>query len=128
MDNAGTIIAIGVIAVLITIGIFSAFKHFKGKGGCCGGGSREIEEKPKTLSEPIIMTKLMRIEGMHCTNCKNTIERRLNRLDGVLCQVDLKTSVAEIQLCREISDKELSFIIAQLDFNVTEITTIGATE
>lgn len=126
MDNTGTILIIAVIAVIIIIGIISSLKHFKGKGGCCGGGGGEIQEKPKTLSEPVIMTKLMRIEGMHCINCKNSIERRLNRLDGVLCHADHETGTAEIRLSREISDKELSFILAQLDFNVTEIITTEA--
>ena len=125
MDNIGTIAIIAVIAAILLIAVFSALKHFKGKGGCCGGGGGEIAEEKKTLTEPIIMTKLLRIDGMHCINCKNSIERRLNRLDGVLCEVNLETGTAEVKLSREISDKELSFIIAQLDFTVTEIVTTG---
>ena len=124
MDNIGTII-IAVIAAIIIGGIISALRHFKGEGGCCGGGGGEISDEKKSLSDPIISTKLIRIEGMHCENCKKSIERRLNRLDGVLCKVNLETGTAEIKLSREISDKELSFIIAQLDFTVAEIITTG---
>ncbi|MBQ6806857.1 MAG: hypothetical protein IJO97_05440 [Lachnospiraceae bacterium] len=36
MENA---IIIGIVVVLILIGIRSGIKHFKGEGGCCGGGS-----------------------------------------------------------------------------------------
>lgn len=125
MDNIGTIAIIAVIAAILIIAVISALKHFKGKGGCCGGGGGEIAEDKKTLSEPIIMTKLLKIDNMHCVNCKNSIERRLNRLDGVLCEVNLEAGTAEVKLSREISDKELLFIIAQLDFTVTEIITTG---
>jgi len=125
MDNTGTIAVIAVIAAILIIAVVSALKHFNGKGGCCGGGGGEIAEDKKILTDPIIMTKLLRIQGMHCENCKKTIERRLNRLEGVLCEVNLETGTAEIKLAREISDKELSFIIAQLDFTVTEIITTG---
>jgi len=125
MDNTGTIAVIAVIAAILIIAVVSALKHFNGKGGCCGGGGGEIAEDKKILTDPIIMTKLLRIQGMHCENCKKSIERRLNRLEGVLCEVNLETGTAEIKLAREISDKELSFIIAQLDFTVTEIITTG---
>jgi len=125
MDNTGTIAVIAVIAAILIIAVVSALKHFNGKGGCCGGGGGEIAEDKKILTDPIIMTKLLRIQGMHCENCKKAIERRLNRLEGVLCEVNLETGTAEIKLAREISDKELSFIIAQLDFTVTEIITTG---
>lgn len=32
-------VIIGILIILIIIGIRSGVKHFKGEGGCCGGGS-----------------------------------------------------------------------------------------
>ena len=32
-------VIVGILIILIVIGIRSSVKHFKGEGGCCGGGS-----------------------------------------------------------------------------------------
>ena len=46
MEN---IIIIGVIIILLVVGLRSTKKHFKGEGGCCGGGSKPIEVPEKKL-------------------------------------------------------------------------------
>ena len=47
MEN---VIIFGIIAVLILIEIRSGVKHFKGEGGCCGGGST-VKTKRKKLKK-----------------------------------------------------------------------------
>ena len=42
MENC---IIIGIIAVIVVIGIIYTVKHFKGEGGCCGGGSYKPKKK-----------------------------------------------------------------------------------
>ena len=117
----GTAIIIGILAVIVVIAVISSVKHMKGEGGCCGGGG-DPEEK-KILDNPVIAVKTVDIEGMHCENCKNSIERSVNKIDGASCQVNLKKKQATIEVDREIDDADIRIAIERLDFKVTGITT-----
>lgn len=83
------LIIIAIILVLVVYGAMATMKHFKGQGGCCGGGGNTIREN-KQLDGPKLGEKEIKIEGMHCENCQNRVERFVNRLDGVVCKVNLK--------------------------------------
>ena len=115
----GTAIIIGILAVIVVIAVISSVKHMKGEGGC---GDTVAEEK-KILDNPVIAVKTVDIEGMHCENCKNSIERSVNKIDGASCQVNLKKKQATIEVDREIDDADIRIAIERLDFKVTGITT-----
>ena len=119
----GTAIIIGILAIIVVIAVISSVKHMKGEGGCCGGGGNTVAEEKKTLDNPVIAVKTVDIEGMHCENCKNIIERSVNKIDGASCQVNLKKKQATIEVDREIDDADIRIAIERLDFKVTGITT-----
>lgn len=122
--NMSTIIVIAVLAVIAFFAIRSSLKHFKGQGGCCGGGdSIPTKAEAKTLENQAIGKKVIRIEGMHCENCKNAVERQINRIDGAACQVDLKKKEAVVLFDRELSDNLLRFTIESMDYKVLDIQT-----
>ena len=75
-----TIIIIAVLIVIVAAAVISSKKHFKGEGGCCGGGSDSVPSQDKKLTEPKIGEKHVYIEGMHCNNCKNSIENAINTM------------------------------------------------
>lgn len=114
MEN---VVIIAILAVCIVVGIFSSIKHFKGEGGCCGGGSGSLREKKK-LDAPQIGEIVFQVEGMHCENCQNRIERAINKLDGVACTVNIKKKTATIVYSKEVDETELKNIIEDLDFQV----------
>ena len=118
----GTAIIIGILAIIVVIAVISSVKHMKGEGGCCGGGGDTVAEEKK-LDNPVIAVKTVDIEGMHCENCKNSIERSVNKIDGASCQVNLKKKQATIEVDREIDDADIRIAIERLDFKVTGITT-----
>ena len=45
-----------ILAVILIVAIYFSVKHFKGNGGCCGGGG-EIREKPNKLTAPKVAEK-----------------------------------------------------------------------
>ena len=108
----GTAIIIGILAIIVVIAVISSVKHMKG-----------VAEEKKTLDNPVIAVKTVDIEGMHCENCKNSIERSVNKIDGASCQVNLKKKQATIEVDREIDDADIRIAIERLDFKVTGITT-----
>ena len=119
----GTVIIIVILAIIVAIGIISSVKHMKGEGGCCGGGGGTVAEEKKVLDNPVIAVKTVDIEGMHCENCKNSIERSVNKLEGASCQVNLKKKQATVEVDREIDDADIRIAIERLDFKVIGITT-----
>ena len=64
----------GILIILIIIGIRSSVKHFKGEGGCCGGGS-SVKVKRKKLKQ-VVKQRTVIIEGMTCEHCKARVESR----------------------------------------------------
>ncbi|MBP3238570.1 MAG: heavy-metal-associated domain-containing protein [Lachnospiraceae bacterium] len=120
--NPGTAVVLGILIGFVVLAVKSSVKHLKGEGGCCGGGGSCSERpEPKELDGPVICKKIVKISGMHCENCRNSIERAVNKIDGASCRVDLKKGAAEVLLDREVSDEALRFAIERLDFKVQEI-------
>lgn len=115
----GDYIIVGIILLVIVVAILRVKKHFKG-GGCCGSGSTTIRDK-KTLTEPKLGEKILVIEGMHCVNCEIRVENALNRLDGVLCKVNLKKKIATVSYSKDISDEVLKETVESIGYTVTEI-------
>ena len=117
----GTAIIIGILAIIVVIAVISSVKHMKGEGGCCGGGGSEPKQKKKKLAGEVIATKIISIEGMHCENCKNTVEKYINQIDGASAQVNLKKNIAVVQLDRPVDDTDLRTAVARAGFTVAGI-------
>ena len=116
MDN---MIIIVVLLVILVLALLRMKKHFKG-GGCCGSGSNTIRSTKK-LTEPKIGEKVLTVEGMHCENCQARVENAVNRLDGVVCKVNLKKKTATVSYSTEVSDEALKNAIEKLGYKVTRI-------
>jgi copper chaperone CopZ len=58
---------------------------------------------------------------MHCENCKNRVERAINRIDGAAAKVDLKRKTAVVSLDRDVSDEEIRKAVEELDYKVVMI-------
>ena len=110
---------VGILLVIVVVAILRVKKHFSG-GGCCGSGSNTIRDK-KTLTEPKIGEKVLTVEGMHCENCEIRVENALNRLDGVVCKVNLKKKTAAVSYSAEVSDELLKQTVEKLGYKVTGI-------
>ena len=73
------------------------------------------------LTGDIIATKIVTIDGMHCENCKNSIEHQINRIDGASCEVNLKKKIATIQMDKPVDNDTIRRTIERLDFKVVDI-------
>lgn len=76
------VLIISIVIILIIVGIRSTVRHFRGEGGCCGGGS-SVKGKRKKLKQ-VVKQRTVVIDGMTCEHCKARVESRLNQLDGVV--------------------------------------------
>lgn len=116
MENA---IIISILLVVIVAAVLRAKKHFKG-GSCCGSGSNTIRSKKK-LTEPKLGEMTLTVEGMHCENCEIRVENALNRLEGVVCKVNLRKKTAVVSYSREVSGQLLRETVEKLGYQVTDI-------
>ena len=110
-----------IIGILIIVGFFalrSALKHFKGEGGCCGAGS---VPKQKKKIQDARFRRVLQIEGMHCENCRNSVEKAINELEGAAARVDLKKNTAEVVMEKEIPDDLLVRAVEKAGFQVKAI-------
>ena len=115
MEN---IIIIAVIAVIFIIGFSSTIKHFKGQGGCCGGGSTYISKKKL---DHVIAKKTVTIEGMTCENCVARATRYLNDIEGLSATVNLRRKQALVSWEKEISDETIIAAVEKAGYTVVSI-------
>lgn len=114
MEN---IVIIGVLAVIVVIGVVTGRKHFKGEGGCCGGGTyRENKKLPHVAGK-----KIARIEGMMCENCEARVERYINEIPGAACRASHKKNQAVVSYENTISDEAIRAAVEKAGYKVLEI-------
>lgn len=111
-------IIIGIIAVIIVIGVIYTIKHFKGEGGCCGGGS--YKPKKKKLKN-VLYQKTFKVEGMHCDHCKNRVEEVIGDMKGLAGTVNLKNGELTVSYAEDVADELIKARIERAGYTVTEI-------
>lgn len=115
----GDLVIILIVLVGLVFGVRATIKHMKGQGGCCGTSVPKATKK--TLKNKKAAEKIITIEGMHCQNCKNSVERQLNQIDGAAAKVNLKKQIATVSLEYMIDDEKLKAAIEKAGFSVTDI-------
>ena len=126
-----------VVAILLLLALRSAIRHYTGKGGgCCGcsGGSscgsdgnagargEDLSKKAVTAGTP---SKIMRIEGMHCANCKKSVEKALTAQNGVIrADADVDRGIARVFYENGVDDAKLQEAVEKEGFVVKNIETV----
>lgn len=118
MEN---VIIVAIILILVIVGMRSMGKHFKGEGGCCGGGSTPVEVPEKKLKN-VIAVKKMIVDGMTCDHCKAWMEKSINEIEGASAKVNLKKREVLVSMERDIPDEELRSAVIKAGYRVIEIS------
>ncbi|MBQ8249929.1 MAG: heavy-metal-associated domain-containing protein [Clostridia bacterium] len=111
-------IIIVIIAIIIVVAAGSAFKHLKGKRGCCGSG--DYKPKRKKLSG-VLYKKTFKIDGMHCDHCKARVEEIINDMSGLAGEVDLKKGELTVSYAEAADDELIKSRIEKSGYIVTAI-------
>ena len=105
-----------ILLIMVAFGIRETIKHFKGEGGCCGGGTSK--PKKKKLRNKIVRTYSFKIEGMHCGNCANAVTRAINDIDGAVAKVSLNKKMAIVSCDRELDAHAIEEAIRKRGYEV----------
>ena len=93
-----------IVIILLFIALKGSVKHFKGEGSCCKGGSSILKTGEKKLDGPVVSEKRIRVSGMHCENCAETVKRAIDSIDGASGSVDYRSGIAIVRTDRTIDD------------------------
>lgn len=114
------IIILGVLAIVVIFGLRSSMKHFRGEGGCCGGGSAPVKRQKKKLQH-VVAKRTLIIDGMVCGQCKNRVEKCINEIEGAAAKVNLSKKEAVVSLEKEISDEQIRNAVEKAGYKVRSI-------
>ena len=112
MEN---VIIIVIVVVAAAAGIRSTVRHFKGQGGCCGGGG--YRPGKKKLSK-VLYRKTFQVEGMHCEHCKNRVEEAVNDIKGVAGKVNLKKGELTVSYAEDVADELIKEKIQRAGYRI----------
>ena len=113
-----TVIICIVLALIIIFAVVNSAKHFRGEGGCCGGGS-DIKVKRETCN--VKETLVISIDGMTCKNCSMRIQNKLNEMDNVSADVNLHKKQAVVEIEDGVLQEDIKSAIERLGYTVTNI-------
>lgn len=94
-------IIIVILIVIIFFALRSTIKHFRGEGGCCGGGTYKARKKKLST---VIEKRTFAVEGMSCQHCVNKVMEAVNSIDGASGIVHLKRGIVVVSLEQPIDD------------------------
>lgn len=116
--NATDLVLYIILAVVLFFAGRSTWQRLAGTKTCCGTTKEKVP--PKKL-ENIIGTKTIHVKGMHCDNCRVSVTKALNALDGVSAKVTLSKEIAVVSYNRDVSNTELTEAIEDRGFEVASI-------
>ncbi|MCR5202616.1 MAG: heavy-metal-associated domain-containing protein [Lachnospiraceae bacterium] len=114
------LIIVAVLLIILIPAIKSTITHMKGEGSCCGGPKEKVPKKKIKGTPKKVYTVI--IEGMHCDNCKNRVEKHLNEIEGVVGKVKLSRNTAKVYVYDDTPESLIKETIENLDFKVTKIS------
>ncbi len=117
--NTQDLIIVVILLVILIPAIKTTITHMKGEGSCCGGPKEKVPKKKIPGTPKKVYT--VHIEGMHCTNCKNRIEKHLNEISDVVSKVNLSNNTARVSVYGDTKESTIKDTIESLDFKVTEM-------
>ena len=113
----GSYLIVGIIALIVAFAVFHSIKHFKGEGGCCGGGG--YKPKRKKL-RGIKYQRTFTVDGMHCAHCKSRVEEAVNDIKGVAGRVDLKKGKLTVFYAEAVPNEVIKAKIERAGYTVRE--------
>lgn len=117
-----TIIICAILIAICIIGLKSYKKRLT--SGCCGASSQKTVKKQRVKDRDkshYPYRKVLKIDGMMCSNCVNHVENSLNSLDGVWARVDLMEEKAEVYMKEPIAAERLKQAVADAGYRVYKV-------
>lgn len=114
----GDAIILILLAAAIVAGVLYSIRHFKGKGGCCGGG--DYKPRKKRLSH-VAGEKTFLVEGMHCAHCKARVEDAVNDIRGVAGRADWKKGLLTVSYMETFDEEQVRRRVERAGYRIIDM-------
>lgn len=117
-----TVIICAILVVICIVGLKSYEKRLT--SGCCGASSQKTVKKQKVRDRDLShypYRKILKIDGMMCSNCVNHVENSLNSLGGVWARVDLMEETADVYMKEPMDTERLKQAVADAGYRVYKV-------
>lgn len=111
-------IIVAILVVVLFFALRSSIRHFRGEGGCCGGGTYKARRKKLTA---VTGKKTVFVEGMSCQHCVNRVMEAVNSIDGASALVKLRKGMVIVSEEHPIDAEIIRKAIEKAGYQVTEI-------
>lgn len=100
MGTVANVVILAIIAVCVVFAARRAWRTISGKEDCCHGGAKAPKVKRARVADTdkanYPYATDVKIGGMTCEHCVNTVENAINGLPDTWAQVNLDTKTAHI--------------------------------
>ena len=120
-SKVGVAIVVLVFAIVFALAVRAALRHFKGEGGCCGGGAGAPPPVADKAIGPAVARRELALGGLHCMKCVARVKAALEALPGVAADVTLDPQRAVVRMDREVPDEALRKAVEDQGFQVLSI-------
>ena len=120
-SKVGVAIVVLVFAIVLALAVRAALRHFKGEGGCCGGGAGAPPPVADKAIGPAVARRELALGGLHCMKCVARVKAALEALPGVAAEVTLDPQRAVVRMDREVPDEALRKAVEAQGFQVLSI-------
>ena len=120
-SKVGVAIVVLVFAIVFALAVRAALRHFKGEGGCCGGGAGAPPPVADKAIGPAVARRELALDGLHCMKCVARVKAALEALPGVAAEVTLDPQRAVVRMDREVPDEALRKAVEDQGFQVVSV-------
>ena len=120
-SKVGVAIVVLVFAIVFALAVRAALRHFKGEGGCCGGGAGAPPPVADKAIGPAVARRELALGGLHCMKCVARVKAALEALRGVAADVTLDPQRAVVRMDREVPDEALRKAVEDQGFQVVSV-------
>jgi copper chaperone CopZ len=119
-DGMGNLIIILVLVLIIAMAVLGTVKRIRYGSSCCGEhdpADKKIRVKDRKKSN-YAYTYILRIDGMHCSNCARRIENAFNQNSGRWATADVGNKEVTLLSKYEEEESELGKIVSDAGYTM----------
>ena len=83
---------------------------------------QQPEDEKEKIKRTVLGKKTIKITGMECAHCAQSVTESLNQIEGIRAKVDLSDGKAVVSYDREVEDEVLKAAVEKAGFAVVSIT------
>ena len=129
-SKVGVAIVVLVFVIVFALAVRAALRHFKGEGGCCGGGAGAPPPVADKAIGPAVARRELALGGLHCMKCVARVKAALEAIPGVAAEVTLEPQnqlstgygLAVVRMDRDVPEADLRKAVEDQGFRVVSIS------